>query len=197
VVQQLVIDATGESFPKAMAILVLSPLAMNDSTYEQPLPEVLSSKAATGHDSQSRPIPGKWNTYPEMAAAGLWTTASDLARYVLAVQRAYSGQRNTLIERDTAREMLRPQIQGGPGLGLFVSGDDRSGGFSHIGINNGYKCMIVATKSIGRGLVIMTNSDNGDRVYEPIQQLVRSAFARDQQSDFGANHHARRSDEVH
>lgn len=177
-VQQLIVDATGDLFPKAMATLVLSPLAMADSTYEQPLPKLLSSNAATGHDPNSRPVTGKWNTYPEMAAAGLWTTASDLARYVLAVQKAYSGRSGALIEREIAREMLTSQIQGGPGLGLFVSGDDPNSVFFHSGINNGYRCMITATKSVGRGLVIMTNSDNGDRAYQAIQQLVKTAFER-------------------
>lgn len=182
VLQQVMIDVTGEPFPRAMAALVLSPLEMKDSTYEQPLPENLASKAATGHDSKSRPIGGRWNTYPEMAAAGLWTTAPDLGRYILAVQKAYSGQGGASIGQATAREMLRPQFvdsglgPAAPGLGLFVN--DAKGRFSHGGRNNGYKCRIVATTFIGHGLVIMTNSDNGDKVYAAIEQLIDNAFAR-------------------
>lgn len=183
VLQQVMIDVTREAFPEAMAALVLSPIAMKDSTYEQPLPEILSSRAATGHDSQSRPVAGKWNTYPEMAAAGLWTTAPDLARYVLAVQKAYSGQGGTPIAQATAREMLRRQFDtdpalglAAPGLGLFVN--DSRGRFGHGGANRGYKCRMLATKSIGHGLVIMTNSDNGDKVYAAIEQLIDNAFTR-------------------
>ena len=182
VLQQVMIEVTGEPFPRAMAALVLAPLAMKDSTYEQPLPENLATRAATGHDSKSRPIAGRWNTYPEMAAAGLWTTAPDLAKYVLAVQKAYSGEVGGPIGQATAREMLRPQIDDPalgsvtPGLGLFVN--DPKGRFGHGGANNGYKCRTLATKSIGHGLVIMTNSDNGDKVFAAIERLIDNVFGR-------------------
>jgi CubicO group peptidase (beta-lactamase class C family) len=176
VVQQLVIDATGGDFAKAMSTLVLAPLGMAHSTFEQPLPEELISKAASGHDTRSRPVPGKWNVYPELAAAGLWTTASDLARYILAIQKAYAGERGALIGRDTAREMLRAQSDGGSGLGLVVSGEGAGGEFSHGGSNNGYRARMVASKSIGKGVVVLTNSDNGSKVHEPIQRLVDAAF---------------------
>jgi CubicO group peptidase (beta-lactamase class C family) len=182
VLQQVMIEVTGEPFPQAMAALVLGPLAMKSSTYEQPLPENLAAKAATGHDPKSHPIAGRWNTYPEMAAAGLWTTAPDLARYMLAVQKAYSGQGGGPIEPASAREMLRSQFAdpalapGAPGLGPFVN--DARGTFGHAGTNNGYKCWSRGTKSLGHGLVIMTNSDNGNKVFAAIERLVDNAFAR-------------------
>ena len=182
VLQQVMTEVTGEPFPQAMSALVLAPLAMKDSTYEQPLPENLAARAATGHDSKSRPIPGRWNTYPEMAAAGLWTTAPDLARYVIAVQKAYSGQGGGSIGQATAHEMLRPQFDttalgpANPGLGPFVN--DTRDTFGHGGTNNGYKCRILATKSVGQGTVIMTNSANGDKVFAAIEQLINNAFTR-------------------
>ena len=176
VVQQLVIDATGESFDRALSTLVLSPLGMAHSTFEQPLPEKLTAQAASGHDTRSRPVAGKWHVYPELAAAGLWTTASDLARYELAIQKAYAGERGALIKQETAREMLRAQSDGGPGLGLYVSGDGAEGDFSHGGSNYGYRARMVASKSIGKGVVVLTNSDNGSKVHEPVQRLIDAAF---------------------
>jgi CubicO group peptidase (beta-lactamase class C family) len=177
VVQQLVIDATGTGFAEAMSKLVLSPLGMTHSTFEQPLPEKLAAQAASGHDTRSRPVPGKWNVYPELAAAGLWTTAPDLARYILAIQKAYAGHRGALLRRDTAHEMLRAQIEGGPGLGLVVSGEFDDGEFSHGGSNRGYRARMVASKSPGKGLVVLTNSENGSKVHEPIGRLVDAAFS--------------------
>jgi CubicO group peptidase (beta-lactamase class C family) len=176
VVQQLVIDAGGGDFARAMSTLVLAPIGMTHSTFEQPLPEDLASKAASGHDSNSQPIPGKWNVYPELAAAGLWTTAPDLARYILAIQHSYAGDHGALIARNTAREMLRAQSEGGPGLGLYVSGEGAGGEFSHGGSNRGYRARLVASKSIGKGVVVLTNSDNGSKVHEPIQRLIDAAF---------------------
>jgi CubicO group peptidase (beta-lactamase class C family) len=88
VAQQLIVDVLGQPFPKIMRDLVLDPLDMKHSTYEQPLPESWARSAATAHPSKNRPVDGKWHVYPEMAAAGLWTTPSDLARAGAELQRA-------------------------------------------------------------------------------------------------------------
>ena len=83
VMQLLIMDVTGKPFPQAMRTLVLDPVGMRDSTDEQPLPKGLAKLAATGH-VKGTPIAGGWHVYPEMAAAGLWTTPTDLARFVMA-----------------------------------------------------------------------------------------------------------------
>ena len=53
-----------------MRELVFNPVAMHDSTYDQPLPESWEKQAATAHPYKGTPLPGKWHVYPEMAAAG-------------------------------------------------------------------------------------------------------------------------------
>jgi len=80
VAQQLVVDVLGQPFPKNMRELILDPSGMKHSTYEQPLPKRWEGSAATAHPYKNRPLDGKWHVYPEMAAAGLWTTPADLAR---------------------------------------------------------------------------------------------------------------------
>jgi len=57
-----------------MRELLLDPIGMSDGTYEQPLPAARAGQAATAHPWKGRPLPGRWHVYPEMAAAGLWTT---------------------------------------------------------------------------------------------------------------------------
>src|SRR5947199_1476359 len=83
VMQQMIIELTGKPFPRFMEDAVLGPLGMNESTYEQPLPADKAKLTATGHSRDRSPIKGRWHIYPEMAAAGLWTTASDLARFAI------------------------------------------------------------------------------------------------------------------
>lgn len=179
-VQEIVAAASGESFVAAMAKLVLLPLGMVHSTFEQPLPEQLASNAATGHDAQSRPIEGRWHTYPELASGGLWTTASDLARFALAIQKAYAGIDQTIISMAMARDMLSPQANAEvkpdrfAGLGVFMS--QRAGRFGHVGLNLGYGSRFLATKGIGRGIAIMTNSANGERVLNRVEELVDAEF---------------------
>ena len=179
-VQEIVEAASGESFANAMSKLVLLPLGMSDSTFEQPLPEALAYRAATGHDAQSQPLDGKWHTYPEAASGGLWTTPSDLLRFALAIQKAYDGVDQTVISTPTARDMLSPQRNAVvkrdrfAGLGVFMS--QRAGRFGHVGINRSYRSRFLATKGIGHGIAIMTNSPNGERIFNTVEQRVDAEF---------------------
>ena len=119
IVQQMMIDASGKPFPELMQEFVLGALGMEHSTYEQPLPERLSASAARGHRPDGQLVPGRWHTYPEMAAAGLWTTPSDLARFAIDVINTFEGKSAAVLSRDRVIEMLTVQ-HGNYGLGLSI-----------------------------------------------------------------------------
>ncbi|MDQ6892110.1 MAG: beta-lactamase family protein [Acidobacteriota bacterium] len=85
IAQLALTDVTGKPFPELMRQLVLEPSGMTSSTYAQPLPPEKLRLAAAGYRRDGTPIAGKRHTYPEMAAAGLWTTAGDLARFAIAI----------------------------------------------------------------------------------------------------------------
>lgn len=106
----MMIDRMNEPFPKLMHDLVLGPIGMTHSTYQQPLPTELKSFAATPYQDDGEPVPAGAHTYPEMAAAGLWTTASDGARYVIEVQRSLRGDANHVISKDLTQQMLTPGL---------------------------------------------------------------------------------------
>ena len=172
VAQQLMIDVTGKPFPDLMRELVLTPAGMKDSTYEQPLPESRVGAAATGHRGTGQPIAGKRHTYPEMAAAGLWTTPSDLSRFAMAMQKAWSGGSGTIVSRDTARIMLSPQPSSPSyGLGFGFNGEE----FGHGGSNEGFKCTLVAYKD-GRGAAVMTNGDRGSELAREILHAISAEY---------------------
>ena len=157
VMQLVVADVTGRPFPEVMRERVLEPAGMTESTYEQPLPESRHMQAATAYDSDGEPVEGTWHTYPEMAAAGLWTTPSDLARWAMAIQRSYAGG-DGVLSQDMAREMLEPGMNDwGLGPAIHSSGEY----FQHGGSNEGFRCAFVAFLDGGGGVAIMTNSDNG------------------------------------
>ncbi len=167
ILQLLLTEVMAKPFPDLMRELVLAPLGMRHSTFEQPLPEVLRNEVSTAHRAGAKPILGSWHVYPEMAAAGLWTTPSDLARFALAIESARSGTSSGLLLRRMAREMFTPQIEGGPGLGIFLEGVDGARRFGHSGGNEGFRCELVAYQDLGLGAVVMTNSDDGNYlVYE-------------------------------
>ncbi|MER7248711.1 serine hydrolase domain-containing protein [Kribbella sp. NPDC000426] len=182
VMQQLLEDVTGTPFRQLARELVLEPLGMSDSDYAQPLPPELHGRAAVAHDERGRPIEGRWHAYPELAAAGLWTTPTDLAKAAIGVQRMYAGAEDALLPQELAREMLTHQIPAGQrigglghlGLGFFL--DDSGQRFGHSGGNAGFSCHLLADRDTGQGAVVMTNSDNGGWVVQRVFAAVAAEY---------------------
>lgn len=177
VLQQLLEDVTGEPFPRVLSKTVLTPLEMSNSTYEQPLPEALASSAALGHRPDGAIISGRWHTYPEMAAAGLWSTPTDLARLAIEVQKAYSGLSEKVLSPDIVKQML--SLQKDPyGLGPVLGsvGGVECAAFGHSGINEGYRCNLHAYTKKGQGVVVMTNSDNGVPLIMEIYRSIAHVY---------------------
>ena len=158
VIQQLLSDVTGKPFSTFMQETVLNKLGMKNSTYQQPLSESKIASAAAGHN-EGKTIEGGWRTYPEMAAAGLWTTPSDLARFAIAIQQSVQQKEGGFLNQDIVEQMFTSQV-GGWGLG-FELPKGKSVRFVHSGANEGFQCLLVAYKNTGQGAVIMTNSDRG------------------------------------
>ena len=172
--QQLLVDVTNRPFPDFMRDTVLKPLHMDDSTCHQPLPAALRARAATAHDGGGKPIAGRYHTYPEMAAAGLWTTPTDLARFAIEVSQALAG-RSRVLSAATAREMLTVQKQA-YGLGLSLTGTGKTARFGHGGANAGFRCQMVAYAETGQGAVVMTNADGGDRLASEILRTIATEY---------------------
>jgi len=176
VMQQLLVDVSRRPFPDLLRRTVLGPLGMRRSTYEQPLPARLARNAATAHGPDGQALHGKWHVYPEMAAAGLWTTPSDLARFALAVQEAAGGRANRLFTPALVGDILTPRAGGSYGLGLGVSGEGPAQRFGHGGSNEGFRCELVAFTHRGQGAVVMTNSDNGSRLIGEILRGIAAEY---------------------
>jgi CubicO group peptidase (beta-lactamase class C family) len=176
IVQRLAMDVTNEPFPAVMQSLVLNPIGMASSTYEQPLPKHLRAKAASGHDDKGHPIPGKSHIYPEMQAAGLWTTPADMARYMIELQLANEGRSEKVLHREMINKMLTPQNGGPAGLGPFLTGAGAGRRFSHNGANAGFRCNFVGLLNRGDGAVVMTNSDLGDPLIGDLFKSIATVY---------------------
>jgi CubicO group peptidase (beta-lactamase class C family) len=175
IAQVLLEDVTGEPFRSVMESEVLGPMGMSDSTYEQPLSERLAAMAAVGHGSDGNPIEGNWRTHPEQAAAGLWTTPTDLARFLLDLRAAYLGGIEAALEPATVREMLSRQV-GGSGLGLVVAGTGDSVRISHGGANMGYRAFMVLYPVTGDGVAVMTNAEGGRELRMEVVRAVSRVY---------------------
>ncbi|HEX4948682.1 MAG TPA: serine hydrolase [Blastocatellia bacterium] len=171
VMQQMLIDVTGKPFPTLMQELVLSKIGMKHSTYQQPLPKEWETMAAVGHRANGEVVKGRWHTYPEMAAAGLWTTPSDLARFAIELQQSFQGKSNKVLSQEMVRQMLTKQ-KGDYGLGLGLGGKEKVTSFSHGGSNEGFKCIMFAYVETGQGAVVMTNGDRGSSLGTEILRAI-------------------------
>ena len=175
IAQLLATDVTGESFPELMNRLVLRPAGMSQSTYENPPPQPFAGFTSSGHERPDTVVPGGYHVYPEMAAAGLWTTPSDLGRWAISISRAYDGAKGGPLSPAMVKQMLTPQVEVPTGfaavrsywgLGVELQGAGDSLHFTHGGRDEGFVADLVMWPVQRRGIVIMTNGVSGDLLQE-------------------------------
>lgn len=174
--QQLLIDVTGRPFPEFMREVVLDKIGMSDSTYEQPLPAARAAMAATGTHADGMAVAGKWHVYPEMAAAGLWTTATDLARFGIEIALSKQGKANHVLSESMTREMLKPQIDQA-GLGFFLGQYKNPEEFGHNGDDEGFEAVLIMFADSGKGVAVMANSQNGIALANYLIRSIAKEYA--------------------
>ncbi len=174
IAEALMVDTLHTPFAEAMDELVLKPAEMSHSTFAQPLPDALGAKAVTGHLGDGTEVKGGFHVFPEHAAAGLWSTPSDIANLLLLIGRAWRGDSALFITPETAREMLKRQNGGPYGLGAAIAESEGALIVMKRGQNVGYQSYLILIPGEGEGLVVMTNSDNGSTLAEA---LIRRAAA--------------------
>jgi CubicO group peptidase (beta-lactamase class C family) len=172
-------DAIGRPFPEIVQGWVLGPIGMTNSAYEQPLSVERDRHAARAHSGAGRAMDAKWHVYPELAAAGLWTTAVDLARFAIEIQKTALGRSSRVLSQSTVREMLTPVGVGDYAVGLAIVKLGEGWYFAHGGSNWGFQCDLRAHRLKGYGVVIMTNGDNGRPVINEITARVAAAYGWD------------------
>ena len=169
-------DVTGRPFADFMRETVLVPAGMGNSSYEQPISATLAQRAARAHNGGGRRMGAPWHVYPEQAAAGLWTTPSDLARFAIEVQRAIRGPKGAVLTQAFGRELIAPTGAGDYAVGLAIQKEGQGWYFSHGGSNWGYQCNVYAHVRKGYGVAIMTNGDAGGLVIREIQARIAAAY---------------------
>lgn len=179
VMQLALTDSVGAPFAQIMHDWVLEPLGMSMSTFEQPLPTGLEHRAARAHDSAGSAMNTRWHVYPEHAAAGLWTTPGDLARFLVEVQRTLAGRSSIVLDRQTIRHMVTPVGVGPFAVGFVVTQKGEGWYFEHGGANWGFQTQVIAHVAKGYGVAIMTNGDNGAMVIGEIQERVAKSYGWD------------------
>lgn len=169
IAQLMMADASGKPFEVLMDGLLIKPTNMTQSTYQQPLPSAMLKLAAAGVLPDGTAVKGQRHTYPEMAAAGLWTTAGDLALFTIEMQRALKGE-SKLMSKDMAQTMTTP-VDASYGLGWGIRKVGESGYFSHGGWDEGFCTQLTAHLDGGYGVVVMINSNHSDFLNEVVNAV--------------------------
>jgi CubicO group peptidase (beta-lactamase class C family) len=160
VVEVAMQDVAGKPFDDLMSEWILGPLNMQSSEFTQPLPASRAKEVAQGHDGKGKTIDGGWNNYPEQAAAGLWSTAGDLAKFIVEIFKAYHRQSDE-IDKDAIHNLLHDQ-RDGHAYGFIVSGNEgEAPTITHYGGNIGYRSFMFINLQTGDGAVYLTSSDAG------------------------------------
>lgn len=175
IVQQALIDQLQKTFQEIMQELVLDPLGMTNSFYSNTaLNEKQCSNATSGHNNDQELVIGKRYIYPEMAAAGLWTTAEDLAKFAVEVQKSLKGESSKVISKEFMEIMTTPVLNGEYNIGLCNEKIGAEQLLGHDGGNEGYTCGMIFHKEREFGVILMSNSQSG---YEMNIPFLRSAAA--------------------
>ncbi|MFH9004311.1 amino acid adenylation domain-containing protein [Streptomyces afghaniensis] len=164
VVQQVITDVTGDAFAEVLREVLLKPLGMDHSSFDQSFPVRSGLPVALGHDPEGNPVDGGWLIRPDMAAAGLWTTAADLARAALEVRRSALGRPMAPLSGERAAELLTPYPDSFYGLGTVVDTTGAEPRFGHGGEPVGYHALLTCALRSGTGWVVLTNGSAGERV---------------------------------
>lgn len=177
VAQLLIEDVTGLTFPDASKRNVFDVLGMSRSTFQNPLPAAYGNIAKAHNEyGQVTALPRGWQSFPEMAASGLWTTPSDIARMMIGFMRSYHGLEGSFLPKEIAQDMMTEVGVSPFGLGPVLDGAGIQRRFSHGGTNDSYTAWMEGHLASNSGVVIFTNAVAGYNLYLEVRRAISDAF---------------------
>jgi len=175
VMQKVIEDVTGLPFADYIDDQILKPIGMTSSTYQHELAESLKRRVSAAYDNDGNMFPELYNDYPEKAAAGLWTTPTDLAIYAMHLQSIMAGAGNGILKKSTVEAMFTMH-QENWGLGPALGEIDNQLVFRHSGKNLGFTTDFTAFVNKGEGIVVMSNGDNGRAIIPDIMTAISEYY---------------------
>ncbi|MDM4768152.1 serine hydrolase domain-containing protein [Pelomonas sp. SE-A7] len=150
-------DKLGRPFERLMQDWILKPAGMRQADFNLPLPQASRARAAHGHRADGSEVAGGWHNHPEQAAAGLWSTASDLAALLIELRKGHQGEGRVLDQALVRRLLARPFEGHAYGFRLVGEGDEVF--LTHWAGTLGYRAGLTLNLKTGNGAVFMGNSD--------------------------------------
>ena len=170
ITQQMLTDITKQRYERYMYEHVLRPLGMTNSSYNQPPAENQKKNLATGYKSNGNEVPGKYYVYPEKAAAGLWTTPTDICKYMLEMQQAYQGRSAKVLNQEMVKLHVTP-VKYDVAMGTFIQNRNDEKYFNHTASNEGFSGLFIGGLTNGKGAAIFVNSDDATIAFELVNSI--------------------------
>jgi CubicO group peptidase (beta-lactamase class C family) len=171
ITQQMLTDLTKQPYEQYMDEQVLHPLGMNNSSYGQPPAASRRKNLATGYKSNGNEVPGKYFVYPEKAAAGLWTTPTDICKYILEMQQAYQGKSSKVLNQEMVKLHVTP-YKNDVAMGTFIQNRNGEKYFDHTASNEGFSGLFIGGLTNGKGAAIFVNSDDATIAFELLNSIA-------------------------
>ncbi len=173
IIQKLIEDVSDKRFETVTKELIFEPCNMHNSSFEQPLPEDLLEYTATGYSKNLKAYPYK--LFPWKAAGGIWTTPSDLGRFLITLLDDYHTAENVILSKEMADSVFQKKPER-LGFGKIFSPEKQDLLFEHWGSSPGFTCYMVASLNNKQGVVVMSNSDNGTILLSYIARAVAQEY---------------------
>lgn len=161
ILQMFLEDVTSQAYPELMRTLVLQPAGMTNSYFDNSLFINSPDKVALPYNADHQRFTKAPSASPIYSTGLLWTTPTDLAKFIIAIQKSLNTPHGLLTQAQ-ARSMVTPSSTPTRGLGFFISdknGDDHRNGkyFMHSGNNIGYLTILIGSLDGKNGAAIMIN----------------------------------------
>ncbi len=174
--QLIIMDVTGKPYDVYMNETVFKPLGMTNSSFAQPQPSAKKDQLATGYDMYGNEIKGKHPILLEQAAGGLWTTPTDLSKFIIEIQLSLKGESNKVLSKEMTRKMLTAVADGGAdsmGMGVFLP-KKKVKYFSHGAGNQGFRGHYTGSFEGGKGVVVFINGEKGEIISEVVGSVAKA-----------------------
>ena len=175
ITQLILKDITKKPYDEWMYENVLKPIGMTSSSYSQPPPKERQKLAATGYLKNGE-VKGKYHVYPEQAAAGLWTTPTDLCKFIIETQLSLKGKSNKVLSQQITELQLKPYIDSAVGLGVFIDNVKGAKYFSHSAGNEGFSGFYNGSYEGGTGIAIVCNVTDGSGLMSELISSVERTY---------------------
>lgn len=169
VIEKLLEDVTNKDFNEVISERIFEPSDMTHSSFQQPVPKQLREQMATGYSNELEPYPYK--LFPFKAAGGIWTTPTDLARFLITLLEDHHLGTNVILSKRMT-DSIFTKTPKRLGFGKIYNDNSQDILFEHWGSNSGFTCYMVASLKNKQGIVVMTNSDNGTSFLSYIARAV-------------------------